>query len=415
MSEPDVIIVGAGAAGIGAGLECAARGLACVILEGADRVGGRAHTAAVGLERDWDLGCHWMHCASKNALVAYADRFGATYSKNPGWENSMLWSDGKEASADDVAASEAAIAAAFDAVYAAGATGRDVPITDVLPALGPWDRCARHVLQLEIGDDPEVASTDGYSNYNDTGEDWPVLSGYGTLIARMAEGLDIRLGARVHGLGEAEGGVRVETSMGEMQAKAAIVTVSTNVLSSGAIRFAPGPAADFAAQAVYLPCGAFEKVAFTLTRLPPVLGDRRHLMVNPPDEAPALDFKVLDGAPPMIIATIAGHPARALMDMPEAERIVFVQSRLCLALGADVADLITGAACINWLHDPLILGSYSHAAPGYGQLRRNMIAADTGPIGFAGEAFSQNHQATAHGAYQSGRDVAARLATQLEL
>ena len=34
-------------------------------------------------------------------------------------------------------------------------------------------------------------------------------------------------------------------------------------------------------------------------------------------------------------------------------------------------------------------------------------------VAFAGEAFSAQWQATAHGAYASGRDVAARLATML--
>ena len=38
-----------------------------------------------------------------------------------------------------------------------------------------------------------------------------------------------------------------------------------------------------------------------------------------------------------------------------------------------------------------------------------MIDADTGNLAFAGEAFSLGYQATAHGAYQSGRAVAAQL------
>ena len=101
----------------------------------------------------------------------------------------------------------------------------------------------------------------------------------------------------------------------------------------------------------------------------------------------------------MIIATIAGGPARELMKMIEEERIVFVQSRLSLALGPEVDALITGAACTNWLNDPLFLGSYSHAKPGFGQMRRDMIKEDTGRIGFAGEASSLHHQATAHGAF----------------
>ena len=40
-------------------------------------------------------------------------------------------------------------------------------------------------------------------------------------------------------------------------------------------------------------------------------------------------------------------------------------------------------------------------------------SADTGNVAFAGEAFSRQWQATAHGAYQSGRDAAARVAEWL--
>ena len=54
----DVVIVGAGAAGIGAGLELRDRGISCVILEAAERVGGRAFTDKTSLPYLWDQGCH---------------------------------------------------------------------------------------------------------------------------------------------------------------------------------------------------------------------------------------------------------------------------------------------------------------------------------------------------------------------
>ena len=415
MSDIDVIIVGAGVAGIGAALECVAQGISCQIMEAADRVGGRAYTATAGLDRPWDIGCHWMHSASENQLVAYADRLGATYSKSSGWESSMLWANGKIAEPADVTAAEEATEVAFEAVYNAGLASRDVAIADVLPKASSWARVARHTLQLEVEDDPELASTAAYSDYSDTEEDWPVLSGYGALIERMAEGLDIHLERPVTQLAETDESVRLSTPSGEISAKAVVVTVSTNVLTSGAIHFASERAADFAAKAAHLPCGAFEKVAFCLSRLPQTLGEATHIAVAPPDDGPVLDFKVKDGTPPMIIATIAGGPARALMQMSEAARIAVVQSRLRLALGSEVDALITGAASTNWLLDPLILGSYSHAEPGFGQMRRDMIAEDTGRIGFAGEAFSLHHQATAHGAFVSGRDIAKRLMKRFRL
>jgi monoamine oxidase len=44
-----------------------------------------------------------------------------------------------------------------------------------------------------------------------------------------------------------------------------------------------------------------------------------------------------------------------------------------------------------------------------------MIEADTGNVAFAGEAFSKQWEATAHGAWASGRDVAGRLADNFKL
>ena len=55
-SDFDVIIVGGGAAGIGAARQLAASGLSALLLEASTRLGGRAWTLEIaGL--DLDLGC----------------------------------------------------------------------------------------------------------------------------------------------------------------------------------------------------------------------------------------------------------------------------------------------------------------------------------------------------------------------
>src|SRR6476661_6912110 len=71
----DLVIVGGGAAGIGAAREAKARGIDTLIVEAKDRLGGRAHSI------DWqghklDLGCGWLHSAERNSLRAEAERAG---------------------------------------------------------------------------------------------------------------------------------------------------------------------------------------------------------------------------------------------------------------------------------------------------------------------------------------------------
>ncbi|HEY9039593.1 MAG TPA: FAD-dependent oxidoreductase [Roseovarius sp.] len=406
MSDP-VIIVGAGAAGIGAALECAARGISYVVLEAAGRVGGRAYTAASGLPAAWDHGCHWLHCADENPLVGWADRLGATYRTEDVVNPFQVWTDGAFAGAPDVQAYDAAITAAFDAVET---SGRDVPIPEVLPDAGRWAPSVKLILALMSGDDPADVSAAGYADYRDTGHNWPVLSGYGALIAAMAQGLNIRTGVPVRAIHQRGTGASVTTDQGTLEAAGVIVTASTNVLARGAIHFGEGPAADLAFELDRVPCGIYEKVAFAMDRLPPELAETRFLSVQQHGHDMATNFQIVHEPAPMMLCHMAGNYAHALVMAGPQAVADYARGALIDAFGTRIEDRIIAAATTNWTNDPLVLGSYSHARPGSAQFRRDMIARETGRVAFAGEAFSLNWQATAHGAYASGRAVAARMA-----
>ena len=56
----DVVVIGAGAAGIGAGRRLAEAGVSAVMLEARDRLGGRAWTVPTALRVNLDLGCEWL-------------------------------------------------------------------------------------------------------------------------------------------------------------------------------------------------------------------------------------------------------------------------------------------------------------------------------------------------------------------
>jgi len=412
MSEPDVIIIGAGAAGIGAGLECAARGVSFAILEAANRVGGRAYTASGGLSRTFDWGCHWLHCATENPLVPWADKLGARYDRAPRKDYVSYWKDGF-ASADGMAELDASFDHFFDTIYDAGKSGQDVAVSDVMPPADRWRSTMRMIFQLLSGDDPEVVSAAGYSDYASVEADWPVLTGYGALISGMAEGLPIRLNTAVRSIRHTARGVEVDTPGGTLKAKAAIVTVSANVLQSGAIRFGPGPATDLVGEMANITCGSYEKVAFTLRDMPAEFRGKLFTSIDTGHGAGPLNFQIIEDGAPMVINHIGGTPAREVSAAGPAAMKDLATQHLIAAFGGDFAKQITGTATTGWTQDPFILGSYSHAQPGSAQLRRDLIARDTGAIGFAGEAFSLHWQATAHGAYQSGRDVAGRISVRL--
>ncbi len=74
----DVVIIGAGCAGLGAARELRDSGLSAIVLEAAGRVGGRAWTAyPPELGGVWfDMGAVWLHAAEHNPLVPIARAAG---------------------------------------------------------------------------------------------------------------------------------------------------------------------------------------------------------------------------------------------------------------------------------------------------------------------------------------------------
>ncbi|MCR9126154.1 MAG: FAD-dependent oxidoreductase [Rhodobacteraceae bacterium] len=410
--DPQVIIIGAGAAGVGAAMECQARGIAATIYEAADRVGGRAHTASAGLPVAWDHGCHWLHCADQNPLVAMADRFGVAYDRSDREGAYVPWANGRFSTPAETDAAIAAIEKGFARIEIEGGAGRDVAVSELLDPDDPAAAHLRYIVQLMAGDDPEDVSAAAYTDYAETNTNWAMTGGYGTLVARMAEGIDIRLNSPVTALEQTAEGVTVQVGDKTLRADAAIVTVSTNVLISGAIRFGPGPAADLLPLIADVPCGAYEKVAVALKQMPEPFRGKGFSMMTDTDGR-ALNFQIVNSEHPLLIAHMAGDVARSCRANGQDGAQAYVVGWLERAFGPGIHDSITGIAVTGWSDNPWVRGSYSHARPGKTASRHRMIAADTGNLAFAGEAFSMHWQATAHGAYQSGRDVAARIAEGL--
>ncbi len=84
-SEFDVVIVGAGAAGVGAARRLAGTSLSTLLIEASGRVGGRAFTQNIkGMALD--LGCGWLHSAERNPWTQIAEASGFKVERGtPAW------------------------------------------------------------------------------------------------------------------------------------------------------------------------------------------------------------------------------------------------------------------------------------------------------------------------------------------
>ncbi|RVA65566.1 FAD-binding protein, partial [Mesorhizobium sp. M7A.F.Ca.CA.001.08.2.1] len=78
MQDVDVVIIGAGSAGLAAAKTLQAAGLSFTLLEAMDRIGGRAWTSDQHFGVPFDIGCAWLHAADRNPYFPEAQVAGWT-------------------------------------------------------------------------------------------------------------------------------------------------------------------------------------------------------------------------------------------------------------------------------------------------------------------------------------------------
>ncbi|KAF2173737.1 hypothetical protein M409DRAFT_62012 [Zasmidium cellare ATCC 36951] len=74
--EVDVVIIGAGLAGLTAAADIIKAGLSCVVLEARNRVGGRTWTTTLKDGGNTDLGAAWINDTNQSRMIELARRFG---------------------------------------------------------------------------------------------------------------------------------------------------------------------------------------------------------------------------------------------------------------------------------------------------------------------------------------------------
>lgn len=396
-SDPEVLIIGAGAAGIAAARALRAKGTSCLVLEGGPRPGGRAHTCTT-LGAPFDHGATWLHAAGRNPLTLLAQ--GAMNHDEVRERHVWLgtrWADGAEL---------AAIAAAedrFEAALEAARTQPDRPVSEIAPRGGPWDETVTHWLCTQIqAREAEYLSAHDQADNALEGPNLLLPGGIGALVAGLAQGLPIRLNSRVERLDWSGPGVVAEGAFGRIRAARAIVTVSTGVLAAGGIRFTPELPAGHQ-QAIHdLPMALLTKFAFRCQDrlgIPPFHTLRRAAM---PGRAGPMGFILWPFGRDHLFGFVGGEQAWALSRQPREDTLRAARAELESILGPAPLgqSLVTG-----WGTDPLFLGSYSQARPG-GAGARAVLRQPLGPLRFAGEATALGLAGTVGGAWLEGEAAA---------
>jgi len=420
--DVDVLVVGAGAAGIAAARALRQANLTCRVLEARARPGGRAWTDSATLAAPFDLGATWLHAANRNPLRPLAEAMGMVPFDHGAHRISACFDAGQKVGAAEMAA--------YDAVWEgfhARLAATPVQVGDSAAALaaragfgtGYWDATVAHWEGPVICAAP-LASMDA-RDYLDTQLEPPDLllpEGAGTLLARLAEGLNITYGAVVTRVEWGGAAVVAEGDFGRIRARAIIVTVPTAVLAAGAIRFDP-PLPVATEQALHdLPLGLLTKIGLRAAGddrldLPPFAALERR--VEREEEA-AMTAIAWPFGHDHLMGFVGGSAAWALSAEGPDATVAFAMEELARNFGSRAAAAIRrrGALVSDWGRDPFSLGAYSHALPGRAAAR-GVLAAPLaeGRLCFAGEACHPSLAATLGGAWESGAAAAwhARLAS----
>lgn len=393
MRDTDVVVIGAGAAGVAAARALHDARVSVVLLEARNRIGGRAWTFHAG-GMPLDLGCGWLHSADSNEWAVRAQELGLTIDRStPPWQRRAI------STANFPLDLQAEYAAARDRLYDRLEAAPDSPqlMSDLLEEGSRWNPLLNAMSTYINGVTFEHMTVREYAIYDDSEVNWRVVEGYGALIEAYAKPLDVRLESPVTLIDHAGPRIRVVTPRGEITARAVIVTTPPGVIANETLRFAP-TLHDKHDAATQLPLGFDNKVFLTLDGAEEFPRDTR--LFGAIDRTETGSYNLRASGRPVIEGYFGGEFARAL----EAEDALVPAAidQIADALGNGMRKRLSGLAASAWAYDPYSLGSYSYGKEGAQALRARLAAPVDGRIFFAGEHTSDRDFSTAHGAYRSG-------------
>jgi monoamine oxidase len=240
--------------------------------------------------------------------------------------------------------------------------------------------------------------------YRDSGVNWRMLEGYGTLIAACGAEVPTRLGTVVEAIDHSGRRVRVTTNRGTLSARAVIVTVPTSLLAGEAIRFSP-PLPEKLAAAAGLPLGVANKLFLRLDGPGEDFPADRHTLGRT-DRTETGSYLFRPHGWPVVLGYFGGRLATALERQGPPAMTEFALEELAGVYGGDIGRRLSFIAASAWVGDPFARGAYSHALPGHAGDRAILAAPVENRLFFAGEACSAEDFSTAHGAWLTGHAAA---------
>jgi len=431
-SEIDVVVIGAGAAGLSASSELIKKGRSVLCIEAMNRIGGRCFTNHDIFGSPFDVGAHWLHNYSGNHIVQYGLRKNNKFNIYEIKEDIIVYDGKKKVSPNLLVETINNIKEFKEKLLERNSVLNkdkksyrdDVPFINQIPEKlrdNEWFETAHQTLGACLAgvDFDKYTIFDEKLNYEHLGEnDGFVKEGYGTLLADFRKEVQVSLNTEVREIKWNGKGIVLETNQGTIKAKSCIVTVSIEILRLGKIKFTPSLPIEKYEAFDGITLGVYNHITLKLKKQfyekYEIQPDTYFFSKVGKTSIPPKGFfgSLRLHKSNLSYFDVGGQFAKDLEEEGHDASVDFVLNSLRSIFGSNFDQYFIKAHATSWGKNKYTMGSYSSARPGKSHLR-NVLKLPVGDrIYFAGEATSTNY-GTVHGADTSGKEVVNELLSAL--
>jgi len=416
--NPDVVIVGAGAAGLGAAKTLMEKGISFVMIEAQSRIGGRAYVDEHTFGVPYDMGCHWLNYERINPWIDYGQKNGFTVTPVPKWDykDYGLYVGNRKAGPREFKAYGDAWDRIEDKIGWVAEKGKnpDISPAEAITLRNKWEKLVAYIMgPLDMAKEFDDFSCQDYWE-SPGGRSYYCKEGYGALVAHYGRELPVQLATPAHHIDWNGPGVKVETQEGTISGKAVILTVSTGVLAADKIKFTPALPVKKQESFHYISMGTYNHVALQFSKDFFGLGPDRYVDYVNEDGSGAGGMLTNMGGTNLTYIYTGGDFGRELELAGVKAAVEWGVNEVANIYGSDIRKHFMKGMFTRWGEHPWTLGAYAAAEPGYYHMRAELRKTIADKLFFAGEATHPEQWATCGGGLLSGIDAAENVAAVLK-
>ena len=415
----DVIIIGAGIAGISAAKILDKNNISNIVIEAHNQLGGRAKKAKKSFGNWFDLGCSYLHEGEINPLTSIAESLKVPIN----YENGDIFSIEKtkylKRNKPFLSKKNHLLKKSHDKFlknlnfykYKV----EDSSLSSCLNICDPYYPILFDYLTGLNGIEANLVSAVDFASVND-GKDFIIESGLANLIDKWAKGINSILNTPVTQINWEKDYIEIYTQSKKYICKSVLLTVSNGILQNEDITFIP-QLPNYKIQAIHnLPMGILNKIGVLFKQGTFKENDIGWYVAltdtNDNDKSQIISFEIRKRKKEHMIFFFGGKKGFDVENFPDKYyKIItaFIKNQFGNLIENNIIEIIH----TSWGKDPFTKGSYSFALPGHSSERELLKKSLEKKVYFAGEATIKSYYGTCHGAYISGVNAANEIISDL--